>query len=56
MNWILFRFESGSNPYIAKTEKEAKKIFWKYKGKIEKIKKDIYFIYDLEPKSDFFPF
>ena len=44
MIWILFKYENGSNPYIAKTEKEAKKIISKYKNRIEKISNNFYYI------------
>ena len=31
---VIFNYKSGANPYIAKTEKEAKRILKKYKNKI----------------------
>ena len=54
MKWILFKYEDGSNPYIAKTEKEAKRMMDKYKNRIEKIKNDCYFIRK-ENKKELFP-
>lgn len=35
--WYQFEFSDGSNPYIAKSEKERDKLLKKYKGKVEKI-------------------
>lgn len=43
MEWVLFKYENGGNPYIAKTEKEMKRILKKYQGRIEK-KEGYYFI------------
>lgn len=34
-DWTVFEFTSGSNPYIAKTEKEVKRLLRKYKGKVD---------------------
>ena len=42
--WILFKYEDGSNPYIAKTEKEKDRIINKYKDRIQAIKDDAYYI------------
>lgn len=42
--WTHFKYENGSNPYIAKTEKEAEKIKNKYKEKCIKIKEKFYLI------------
>lgn len=42
--WTLFKYENGSNPYIAKTEEEKKKILIKYKNKIVKIDSDYFLI------------
>lgn len=50
MKWILFRFENGSNPYIAKTEAEAKRIINKYKNNVKKISNNYYYI--TEQKKD----
>lgn len=36
-NWIQFKFEDGSNPYIAKTKEEQDKMFKKYKDRIEQV-------------------
>lgn len=44
MEWCLFKYENGGNPYIAKTEKEKNRILRKYKGNIEKIDENNYFI------------
>ena len=30
----VFKFKSGANPYIAKTEKETERLLKKYKGRI----------------------
>ena len=46
--WILFKYEDGSNPYIAKTEKEAKRIINKYKNRIIKISNNNYYIKEEE--------
>lgn len=32
--WIIFEYKSGSNPYIAKTEKEKNRILNKYKNNV----------------------
>lgn len=34
-DWTVFEFTSGSNPYIAKTDKEVKRLLRKYKGRVE---------------------
>ena len=47
MAWTHFKYENGSNPYIAKTEKEAKRIINKYKNRIEKIKDNFYYIKEI---------
>ena len=46
--WCLFRYESGANPYIAKTKKEKEKIIKKYKNNVVKIDNTNYFINDIE--------
>lgn len=33
--WTVFEFTSGSNPYIAKTDKEVKRLLKKYKGRVD---------------------
>ena len=43
-NWTLFKYEDGSNPYIAKTEKEKQRIINKYKNRIKQIDNDMYYI------------
>jgi hypothetical protein len=50
MAWTLFKYENGSNPYVAMTEKEAKKIINKYKNRIEKKAENFYYI--KEQKTD----
>lgn len=42
--WTHFSYENGGNPYIAKTENEAKRIKNKYKDKCIKIKEGFYLI------------
>lgn len=32
----VFKYKSGTNPYIAKTEKETERLLKKYKGRITK--------------------
>lgn len=44
MEWTLFKYQNGGNPYIAKTEKEKNRILNKYKENIEKIGENTYFI------------
>lgn len=44
MKWILFRFENRSNPYIAKTEVEVKRMLNKYKNNIKKVSEQCYYI------------
>ena len=44
MEWALFIYENGGNPYIAKTEKEKNRILNKYKGKIEKLSENRYLV------------
>ena len=44
MEWALFKYENGGNPYIAKTEREKNRILNKYKGKIEKIAENRYLV------------
>jgi hypothetical protein len=45
--WVLFRFKSGSNPYIAKNRKETERILKKYGDKAEKISDRKYIIDDV---------
>lgn len=47
-DWAHFSFKSGSNPYIAKTEKEKEKILKKYKNKVKELKPNFYEINDLD--------
>jgi len=45
----IFNFKSGSNPYIAKTEKEKERILKKYKNyKISKTKGLFAYIYTID--------
>lgn len=54
--WVLFKYEDKSNPYIAKTDKEVKRIMNKYKGRIEKIDDDVYYIKDTKKgKEAYYP-
>ena len=46
MKWVLFRYENGGNPYIAKTEKEVKRMLNKYKNNIRKVSDTYYYIYE----------
>ena len=52
-SWTHFSFESGANPYIAKTDKEAKRIIKKYGDKVKKINDNEYVIDDKEEKDLF---
>lgn len=52
MAWTLFKYEDGSNPYIAMTEKEAKRIINKYKNRIEKKAEDFYYIKEEKKEID----
>lgn len=45
MNWIMIKFEDGSNPYICKTQAEFNKIKKKYPN-IKKISDDVYRVGD----------
>lgn len=45
-NWTFFHFASGSNPYIAKTEKEKERILKKYNCLFIEEEKNNYFILD----------
>lgn len=49
-DWTVFEFTSGSNPYIAKTDKEVKRLLRKYKGKVRKIN-DTH--YEVDDKKNF---
>lgn len=42
--WVLFEYENGGNPYIAKTEEEKDRILKKYKGKVVQVSDIRYFI------------
>ena len=53
--WTTFKFKSGANPYIAKTEKEVKKLLKKYEGRVEKINSKLYIVDDRDPQDDFSP-
>jgi hypothetical protein len=49
--WTLFRYEDGSNPYIAKTEKEKNRILKKYGTRAVKIDNDNYFIKNIKQET-----
>ena len=54
--WTIFKYEDGSNPYTATTEKEKKRIMNKYKDRIEPLGKDFYYIKDSKKgKEAFYP-
>lgn len=44
MDWIVFKYENGSNPYISKTEKDFERMLKKYKNNVVKISNDFYYI------------
>ena len=46
--WVLFEYENGGNPYIAKTEEEKQKMLDKYKEKALRISGARYFITESE--------
>lgn len=51
--WYHFQFDSKANPYIAKTEGEAKRKIraWKRKGYyVRKIREGFYYVEDFQPK------
>lgn len=50
-DWTHFEFTSGSNPYIATTEKEKNRMLKKYKGKIQEIKPGFYKVNDKNLKE-----
>lgn len=50
--WTHFKYEDGSNPYIAKTEKEKNKILNKYKNRYVKLKDNFYLIKNKIEKDD----
>ena len=45
--WLVFIYKSGGNPYIAKTEKEQKRILKKYKDNFIKLDTRTYLIQDI---------
>lgn len=51
-DWYHFEFTSGSNPYIAKDDREKKRILRKYKGKVTEVKPNFYRIDDREVKKE----
>jgi hypothetical protein len=53
-DWAHFEFKSGSNPYIAKDEKEKNRILKKYGNKAKEIKPNYYMVDDSEGNRDFF--
>jgi hypothetical protein len=53
-DWTHFEFKSGSNPYIAKDEREKNRILKKYGNKAKEIKPNYYMVDDSEGDRDFF--
>ena len=53
--WTTFKYKSGANPYIAKTEKEVQRLLKKYEGRVEKINPKLYIVDDRDPQDDFSP-
>lgn len=50
-DWTHFEFTSGSNPYIATTEKEKNRMLKKYKGKVQEVKPGFYKVDDKNLKE-----
>ena len=51
--WYHFQFDSKANPYVAKTEAEAKRKIraWKRKGYyVRKLMEGFYYVEDFQPK------
>ena len=53
-DWTHFEFKSGSNPYIAKDEREKSIMLKKYGDKAKEIKPNYYMVDDSEGDRDFF--
>lgn len=53
-DWTTFKYKSGANPYIAKTEDEVKKIMTKYQGRITDLGSNFYEIDDSDADADKF--
>lgn len=54
--WTHFEYTDGSNPYIAMTDKEAKRIFRKYKRigiEVERIGESRYLIHNKQKPIPF---
>lgn len=47
-DWYAFEYESGANPYIAKSEKERDRIIRKYQDRVEDLGSGNYLIHDRE--------
>lgn len=47
-DWYIFEYESGANPYIAKSEKERDRILRKYRDRVKDEGDNTYFVYDRE--------
>lgn len=47
-DWYVFEYESGANPYIAKSEKERDRILRKYRDRVKDEGDNTYFVYDRE--------
>lgn len=45
--WVIFKYKSGGNPYIAKTEKEKQRILKKYKNNVEQVNNRTFLINDI---------
>jgi len=50
--WILFKYEDGSNPYIAMNEKEKNRMLKKYGKRIIKKAEDFYYVKEEELEVD----
>ena len=49
-NWILFNYESGGNPYIAKTEAESARVVRRNQGygyDVEYLGNGVYLVHDI---------
>jgi hypothetical protein len=55
-DWTHFEFKSGSNPYIAKDEKEKNRILKKYGDKAKEVKPGFYEVDDTSDSTDLFKF
>ena len=53
--WTHFEFKSGSNPYIAKDEKEKNRILKKYGDKAREVKPGFYEVDDASDSDELYP-